>query len=244
MAAPKNKREFAEWCLRRLGAPVVEINISEDQVYDRIDEALNMYHQFHYNGTEKTYLKHVVTDLDKSNKFILVSPDVLFISAILPITNFNSASSLFNVEYQFALNDLWDLSSTNLSNYYINMQYLSTVNYFFESNSTIQFNYNTGKLFILDWSRIPVGQIVVASCYKKIDVDSNPLVWVEPWLQKYATELIKRQWASNSGKFDLTLPNGVKFNADKLMSEAQEAITKLEEELVETYSPIQPFFIG
>ena len=58
MAAPNSKATFKEYIKRKLGAPVLEINIDDDQFDDRIDEALQYFHNYHYDGTMKTYLKH------------------------------------------------------------------------------------------------------------------------------------------------------------------------------------------
>ena len=71
MAVPATRSEFKEFCLRRLGKPVIEINVDEDQAEDRIDEALQFYWDYHYDGTERTFLKHVVTSDDKTNRYIL-----------------------------------------------------------------------------------------------------------------------------------------------------------------------------
>ena len=61
MAAPATRQELIDWCLRQLGHPVIEINVDDDQVSDRIDEALQYYHDYHFNGVERVYLKQQVT---------------------------------------------------------------------------------------------------------------------------------------------------------------------------------------
>ena len=60
MAQPTSKTQFKEFCLRKLGKPVIEINVDDDQVDDRIDEALSYYQDYHFDGVEKTYVKHRV----------------------------------------------------------------------------------------------------------------------------------------------------------------------------------------
>src|SRR6056300_1513447 len=61
MAIPTTRTEFKEWCLRSLGKPVIEINVEDDQVEDRIDEALQYFAQYHYDGVERMYLKYQIT---------------------------------------------------------------------------------------------------------------------------------------------------------------------------------------
>ena len=75
MAVPSSRSAFKELCLRRLGKPVIEINVDDDQVEDRIDQALAYYQDYHFDGVEKTFLKHTVTQTDKDN--ILIYPIVL-----------------------------------------------------------------------------------------------------------------------------------------------------------------------
>jgi len=66
MAVPTTRDEFKEYCLRKLGKPVIEINVDDDQVDDRIDEALRYYWDYHFDGTDKIYYKHQVTSQDKT----------------------------------------------------------------------------------------------------------------------------------------------------------------------------------
>lgn len=69
MATPRSRAEFKEYCLRKLGKPVLEINVDDDQVEDRIDEALKYYYDYHFDGSQKQYYRHVFQASDM--------PDVL-----------------------------------------------------------------------------------------------------------------------------------------------------------------------
>ena len=69
MAKPNSKTTFKDYCLRNLGAPVIEINIDDDQLDDRVDEALQFYQSYHDDAIEKVYLRHVVTNSDNFNRF-------------------------------------------------------------------------------------------------------------------------------------------------------------------------------
>ena len=61
MAKPNSKDTFKDYCLRQLGAPVIEINVDDDQLDDRVDEALQYYQEYHTDGTERFFLKHKLT---------------------------------------------------------------------------------------------------------------------------------------------------------------------------------------
>ena len=62
MEAPNSKATLIDHCLRALGYPVIEINVDDDQVEDRVDEALQFYQHYHSDAVEKVYLKHKVTN--------------------------------------------------------------------------------------------------------------------------------------------------------------------------------------
>ena len=58
MAVPQTREEFKQFCLRKLGRPVIKIEVDDDQVEDRIDEALRYYWDYHFDGTDKIYYKY------------------------------------------------------------------------------------------------------------------------------------------------------------------------------------------
>jgi hypothetical protein len=59
--ALSTRQELIDYCLRRLGFPVIEINVDEDQVNDRIDDAIQLWQEYHFDGVERTYVQHQVT---------------------------------------------------------------------------------------------------------------------------------------------------------------------------------------
>ena len=65
MAIPATKTEFGDWCKRKLGYPVIDINVDADQVDDRVDEAIQYYQMFMGGGSRRMYLKHKCTQADK-----------------------------------------------------------------------------------------------------------------------------------------------------------------------------------
>ena len=118
MARPASRSEFREYCLRKLGKPVIEINVDDDQVEDRIDQALKYYADYHFDATERTYYKHQVTDADKVNKYITLPENIIGAVSIFSIGDPSvRADDLFNIRYQIALNDLYTLTSVSLVPY-------------------------------------------------------------------------------------------------------------------------------
>ena len=64
MAKPSSRQELIDYCLWRLGAPVLEINVDDDQVDDLVDDALQYFHERHFDGVERMYLKYKITQAD------------------------------------------------------------------------------------------------------------------------------------------------------------------------------------
>lgn len=73
MSTPASKEELKTWCLRKLGHPVIEINYDDEQIDDRIDEALEYYKDYHFDATEKMYYKYQVTANNNNQKVYDVS---------------------------------------------------------------------------------------------------------------------------------------------------------------------------
>ena len=61
MAKPSSRQELIDYCLRQLGEPVLEINVDDDQIEDAVDDAIQFFHERHFDGVEKMYLKHKIT---------------------------------------------------------------------------------------------------------------------------------------------------------------------------------------
>jgi hypothetical protein len=67
MSKPSSRQELIDYCLRRLGAPVLEINVADDQIDDLVDDSLQYFQERHFDGVERMYLKYQFTqdDIDR-----------------------------------------------------------------------------------------------------------------------------------------------------------------------------------
>ena len=238
MSRPTTKTEFKEHCLRRLGKPVIEINVDEDQVDDRVDEALDYYADYHFDGIEHTYYKQAVTQEDIDNKYITVPENIIGIVDIFDIGDATSTNNLFNIRYQIALNDLYDLSRYELVPYYMNFQNIRMIEEILVGKQRIRYNRVLNRLHIdMAWDRLNVGNFIVCKAYRVIDPDTYTDIWKDRWLLRYASCLIKLQWGSNLTKFEgMQLPGGVQFNGQKIYDDAFSERQQLEEEMATAYS--------
>ena len=240
MAIPSTRAEFKEWCLRKLGKPVIEINVDDDQIDDRIDESLRYYWDYHFDGSEKVYYKHLVTADDITNKYITLPENIIGAVRIFSIGDPSiSSDDLFNIRYQIALNDLYTLTSVSLVPYYMVMEHLALVQQLLVGQKPIRYNRHRNRLHVdTAWGdQIKLGEYILVEAYEVVDPDTWSDAWGDRWLQQYATAKIKYQWGTNLSKFiGMQLPGGVQFNGERIMDDAKAEIDKLEAEMITSYS--------
>jgi len=255
MSTPSTREQFKDWCLRQLGHPVIEINVDDDQVEDRIDEALQYYQQFHYDAGERTYLKHLVTVEDIENRYITVPDEIIGVNKIFPVGSTNASVNMFDLRYQLRLHELYDFTSTSYVNYVLTMQHIRTLDMMFSGEQPIRFNRHTNKLFI-DWNwghatvgdagyAIQPGEYIVIECRINLDPEQYNKVYDDRMLKKLATAYIKRQWGTNMKKFQgMQLPGGIVMNGQQIHDEAVQEIKELEETIRLTFEEPPQFLIG
>lgn len=236
---PASREEFKDFCLRRLGAPLLEINVDDDQVEDCLEIALQYYHDYHYDGTQKVYLAHQVTQTDIDNKYLTIPENVIGVINIFDIGDSYSTNNLFNLRYQIALNDLFAFNYGPFAPYYMALQNVALAEELFVGKQSLRFNRHTNKLYIdMDWSsKMEIGEYIIVEGYQLLDPDTYTDVYNDRWLKRYATAQIKKQWGENLKKFEgLQMPGAVTFNGQKIWDEAVEEITQLEAEMINSYS--------
>ena len=239
MAIPTSRDQLKEHCLRRLGKPVVDINVDDEQVEDRVDEALLYYRDYHFDGTERVYLKQQVTAEDKTNGYFTLDNSIIGVTSVFDIGDAIQSSNLFNIRYQIHLNDLFDFSSTTYVPYVTAMRHVEQLEEIFVGKKPIRFNRHINRLHIdMDWDDdVKTGNFVIIDAYKITDPEVYSDVWADRWLLTYTTALIKRQWGENLKKFEgLQMPGGLTFNGQKIWEESTEEIRRLEEEMINSYS--------
>jgi hypothetical protein len=268
MAEPASREQLKQYALRALGKPVIEINAENDQLEDRIDEALQYYHQYHYDGIRRTYLKYQYTQTDydrinantsesvtknsvtsawqEGNGFIVVPESVISVINIFPYSS-KGSMNLFDVRYQMRLNDLYDFSSTSVVNYDVVMRHLDFLDHILVGEKPIRFNQNDNRLYIdQDWKEdLLVGEFLVIECYRKLDPNVYTDVYNDMILKRYVTALFKKQWGSNLSKFNgVAMLGGVTLNGQQIFSEALTDIEKIEDEIRKSFEMSQPLMIG
>jgi hypothetical protein len=246
MTLPTDRATFGQWCLRKLGHPVIEVNVDPDQVDDRIDEALIYYGDFHFEGTESVYFKYQVTAQDIANKYITLPPNIIGAVDIFPIAMGLNTNNLFNIRYQIALNDLYTLTSVSMVPYYMAIQHIQFLEYILVGKQPFRYNrYNNQFHLDTDWTLFNVNDFIIIQAYSIMNPDLYPGIWSDRWLQRYATCLIKQQWGHNTKKFgNMQMPGGIIFTGQQMYDEATIEREKLEAEMINTWSLPATHFIG
>ena len=259
MATPNSKATLISYCKRQLGAPVVEINVDDDQSDDIIDDALQFFQEYHYDGTLRTYLKHQITqseiDNQKTNSNLTSStsggsdngattwlegnnyielPESIM--SVIKVFNFNdkSTNNMFDLRYQLRLNDVYDLTSTSVLYYEMVQQHLGMLDQILVGSPFMRHSKHGNRLYIdMDWTNnIAAGEYILIEAIRKQDPTTYTDIYNDVWLKKYCTAKLKLQWGQNLIKFDgIALPGGITLNGRQLVDDAKEEIAQLEEEL-------------
>jgi len=268
MSTPSSRNNLKEYALRALGKPVIEINADDDQLEDRIDEALQYFSQYHYDGIRRTYLKYqytqddydrinantsesvtknsVTTAWQEGNGFIVVPESIISVINIFPYSS-KGSQNLFDVRYQLRLNDLYDFSSTSVVHYDTVMRHLDFLDHILVGEKPLRFNQHDNRLYIdQDWKNdLVVGEFLVIEAYRKLDPDVYTDVYNDMILKRYVTALFKKQWGSNLQKFaGVTMIGGVSLNGVELYQQAEQEIQKIETEIRNSFEMSQPLMIG
>lgn len=244
---PANKEELKDFCLRQLGSPIIQINVDDEQVNDAVELAFEFWNEFHFNGTERTYLKHQITADNKANGYVTLSESVIGATRVFPVGGTSLAMGMFDLRYQLRLNDLWDLSSTSYVNYGLTMQHLATLDLMFSGQQPVRFNRVTNRIYIdWDWKNdIQTGEWIVIEGYIVTDPVAYTKVWNDRMLKKLATAYIKRQWGANMAKFDkIQLPGGSLMRGSEIQAEAVNEIASIEQNIRDTYEAPPGFWMG
>jgi len=266
------RQQLVDYCLRRLGAPVIEINVDGSQIEDRLDDALQLFSEFHFDGVERVFLKYQMTQEDINNGYVLmkssntgfneadrniaateagITEDIpmedLITSVVRVFQLRNTSIGMFDIRYQYALNELYSFGSFDVQHYAMIQQYLSLLSDILTPEKELEFSRVTNKLtfpMTLKQEFSP-GDYLVIECFRVLDPRIYTEIYNDRLLKRYMTALVKRQWGENLTKFEgITLPGGVTFNGQRMIAEAQEELNKIEEQIINEFELPPNFMVG
>lgn len=267
MAQVTDRTTLIKYCLRKLGAPVVEINVDIDQINDRLDDAFQFWQQYHYDSSVRVFLSHQVTQQNLDDNAITIPDSMFAVTRLLQMpSGVFSGDDLGNPQYQFMLNDLntgnglfgfkggCGVAGSRgsggvgpLGEMTILNQYFSDMQNTFQFETPISFSRHTNQIVIhgILGDMVSVGEYMMIDGLNWIDPAVYSDVYNDMWLKRYATALIKQNWGQNMIKFEgISLPGGVTMNGRQIYDDAFQEIEKLEEEIQDKWQLPPCGFIG
>lgn len=245
--AVTNETEFKAYVLRALGHPLLTINVSDEQLDDRVNQAIAFFKDYYWDGIEREFFKHKVTQTDIDNGWIPVPDHIWSISNVFNASNStNGQPNIFDLEYQLRMNDMRDLTSTSVIYYEQVMEHIALLQNRLNAERQFEFNRLNGKLYLhLDWNaKVMLDSWIVVDAYAALDPATSPKMWNDRLFKEYAIALVKMQWAQNLSKYqNIQLPGGVTVDSVTMYNNAQEDISKIEQEIMVNLAPLN-WFMG
>ncbi|MDD4242747.1 MAG: hypothetical protein PHG08_00405 [Bacilli bacterium] len=310
-----SRTDLKNYALRELGYPVISIDLETTQMEDRIDEALQMWREYHFDAIERSYISRQVTideitvtnlagtfqynewitssvtgtsfqfyDIhgaiirsraitngtllagevltgsvsnataevvsvalgDISNRYVTLPDYVHSVTRLINWSQVTSKVSMFDLRYQWRLNDVFALTDVNLTYYTQMQQHLSLLDQTLVAQPSLRFNRHMNKVYIDgDMNYLNPGDYIVLEVYAIIDPDVYTKVYSDRVLKKLVVAYFKRQWGANLSKFDgITLPGGIKLRGAEIYQEALLEISQVEEELRSSFEVPSGFITG
>ena len=273
---PTNRGQLINYGLRQLGAPILQINVDDDQLHDLVDDTVQLYQERHYNGIERMYLKYKVSqdDIDRgtakgtdgvgivttsgistnsattvssqfyeTSNFLAVPENILGVNKIFKFDTSSISGGMFSIKYQLFLNDLYYFNSVELLQYAMTKTYLEDIDFLLTTDKQIRFNMRQDKLYMdIDWGAQSVDTFFVIDCFRAIDTEQ---IYNAPFVKRYFTALLKKQWGQNLIKFRGTkLPGGIELNGREIYDEGVRELEELRNRMTQDYEMPPLDFIG
>lgn len=246
MALPTNRYDFKDYCLRKLGAPVIQINLDDTQVEDSIDYALRKFMDYHFDGQHKVYYKHQITQENIDSQSIHMPENIFGAINIFPSGFGSQRGNMFSIDYQLALNEMYTMTQNSMLPYYMSMFQLQSLEHMLQGVKPLRYNRFKNELKVdMNWNKFSPGDYLIVEAYEVVDPDEYGRVWQDPWLGDYSCAQIALRWGRVLTRYvGMTLPGGVQFNGDRILTDAQLDIARLEEELKSSYRMPPMDYIG
>jgi len=161
MAKPSTRQELIDYCLRKLGAPVLEINLDDDQIGDSVDDAIQLFNNRHFDGIERMYLKYKITqdDLDRGQAsgtdgvgIVTTTGTSTNVSGMGTMTsNFYETSNFIQVpDSVIGIEKVFKFDSSTISGGMFSIKYQLFLNDLYRFNSVDLLQYSMTKSYLED----------------------------------------------------------------------------------------------
>lgn len=264
MAKPTTRQELKDYCLRQLGAPVLEINVADEQVDDAVDDALQLFQERHFDGVERMYLKYKLTaddiargrargateslgivtsttssgDFEENSNYLIVPDSIIGVERVFVFDSSFISNNMFSFKYQLFLNDVaFNMGYDGLLSYAMTKTYIEDIDFLISTAKQIRYNKRNNRMYLdIDWGAAKEDTYIIIDCQRIMDPANYAGVYNDSFLKKYTTQLIKKQWGQNLIKFQgVKLPGGVELNGRQLYEDAVTEIQRIEDKMLSMY---------
>lgn len=250
-----NITEFKDYCLRKLGAPVIKINLDDTQIIDAIEDAILKFNMYHIDGYEEYFYLYEIpapTPPETQPSRVIQVPPELLIDKVVSVVSgggvsfggrFDTYAWQAGAEITSPGGGGW--ANIQLQDFTMMQERLGSLNAVLGEVYPFAYNKSTKKI-TLKFS-VSVGEKFAFHAYRNNDprIEGYENSWNDPWLKAYATALIKERWGNVLSKVsNVKLVGGIELNGRDILDSAKTEIRELEEQLkAEHQSPI-PIIIG
>ncbi len=257
------KKKLADYTLRRLGSPVIQINISEDQLNDAINDSIDMFNDYASDACEDVMFSVMITEETLNTQYVKLPDDVYSVSRVFtnngimtgkgstdPLTVGNRINSTLVMNtYGTSNHAIIGENELSQTTYYTSMMRLNEWEKLLGHINDYDFNHHTHKLRIKqDFNTLRLGSKIGLYAKRRLLMTTDELdtteneVYNDTILKKLSIAHTKKQWGSNLSKFGgIKMPGGIEFNGAEIMQDADKLIEEAKEDLIANYSdPIVP----
>lgn len=266
MPVPSSRKSLVQYAKRKLGAPLINIEVEDSQLDQLIDDTIQLYQDRVYDGTEEVYLKYAITQTDIDNKknnspilnlnglsffenqnFLVVPDYIIGISQVIK-TNNNFYHDLFGRSPEFFIMDQFNFyggSELDLTDVYLLRQSINNINNLLNPENNISFNRNNGRLYLDFDIKSMLDKYIIIQCQRALDPQEFTKIYNDRFVKEYFTILVEEQWGNNLSKFsNVQLPGGVVFNAEQILARATAKKEKFMADMGQTWEEYPHFMLA
>lgn len=242
MAILASRNDLKAYILRRLGSGVVDVEITEEQIQDIIDDTLQRFSEEVQDGVEEVIS---LLNIPKNSTEITLGDDIMGINDVFYSTGkLRKSDSLDPFDYNVYMSDIWkNLYNTDgtVQTMYITKSYFEELRDMFNSDLSFSFNHQTKKLTLLQ--NVPSDTILAMTVYKNT-LDDNK-IWNHQFIKKYSTGLAWNQWGDNISKYNgSVLVGGMTINSDNMKQNAETLLQEAEDNIQDKWTTPLGIFLG
>ena len=238
--------DFVGYVLRALGAPVINIEVADEQIRDRITDALQKYLEEHYDSVQDMYWLYTISEEDVKKGYVQMSPEVLDVTGIWTRTTSSNydIDGLDDPQYQF-FQHYWTMGAaqTGIIYYTTTMMELQMIRQ--TLNAEVQFGWRSRERKCYLYKQLTKGNRLLFRGNIMLDPETDSCIWNSSWLKSYSVALVGIQWGNNLSKFsNVPTAGGATINADQILQRYTEEKQRLDQEFQLRYEEPPLFYIA